>query len=79
MPNGILLVSIAVTMDEPERAVQQWWSPIGDLVLCSQNKEMADRAKEALKIQRDIIPEINDLAGDPALRRIEVDIRCLPL
>jgi hypothetical protein len=66
-------------MDEPERTAQQWWSSIGDLVLCSQNKEMADRAKEALKIQRDIIPEINDLAGDLALRRIEVDLRCLPL
>jgi hypothetical protein len=26
-------------MDEPERPMQQWWSPIGDLVLCSQTKK----------------------------------------
>jgi hypothetical protein len=26
-------------MDEPERTMQQWWSPIGELVLCSQIKK----------------------------------------
>jgi hypothetical protein len=26
-------------MDETERTMQRWWSPIGDLVLCSQTKK----------------------------------------
>jgi hypothetical protein len=26
-------------LTSPERTMQRWWSPIGDLVLCSQTKK----------------------------------------